>query len=72
MRRLTCALAWLLGYYWEPCPVCGRGVAILSNGSVWAFCSRRVHAREEELAELDASAKAWAASKADGVEETQG
>lgn len=51
MRRLTCALAWLLGYYWEPCPVCGRGVAILSNGSVWAFCSRRVHMREEELAE---------------------
>jgi hypothetical protein len=49
MRTLTCILAWLVGYYWEPCDVCGRGIAILSDGTVRAvWCSARLHRNSEE------------------------
>ena len=44
-RWLSQILAWLVGYYWEPCPVCGHGVAILNSGRIVAFCSRSKHAQ---------------------------
>jgi len=44
MTALTTFIAWLIGYYWEPCPVCGRGVTILSDGRIYAiWCSRKAH-----------------------------
>lgn len=45
MKTLTMWLAWLLGYYYEQCPVCGRGVAILGDGRIVGWCSRRAHAK---------------------------
>ena len=46
MRLLTLFLAWLIGYYYEECPVCGRYVAILANGQLVDWCSRKKHAPE--------------------------
>jgi hypothetical protein len=44
MTALTCIVAWLIGYYWEPCSVCGRGVAYLNSGRIVAvWCSRKAH-----------------------------
>ena len=47
MRTLTLIIAALWGYYYEPCPVCGRGIGVRGDGrffSVW--CSRKLHAAE--------------------------
>lgn len=48
MKTLTLFLAWLIGYYYEPCPVCGRGIAILGDGRIIAiWCSKRKHKKQE-------------------------
>lgn len=47
MKTLTVFLAWLIGYYYEVCPVCGRGVAILNDGRIIGFCSRSPHGPTE-------------------------
>lgn len=39
-------MAWLIGYYYEECPVCGRYVAILNDGRFVNWCSRRKHAAD--------------------------
>jgi hypothetical protein len=47
MIALTQFVAWLIGYYWMPCEICGRGIAVLDDGrivSIW--CSRRKHCVE--------------------------
>lgn len=46
MKRLTVFLAWLIGYYYEQCPVCGRGVAYMNDGRIVAWCSRKEHEQE--------------------------
>jgi len=46
MRLLTKFLAWLIGYYYDECPVCGRYIAILSNGQIVNWCSRKRHASD--------------------------
>lgn len=43
MRTATLILAWLIGYYYEECPVCGRYIAILNNGKIVGWCSRKKH-----------------------------
>lgn len=43
MKRLTRFLAWLIGYYWDACPVCGRGIAILGNGQFVDWCNKKKH-----------------------------
>ena len=48
MKVLTLVWAWLIGYYYEECPVCGRYVAILGNGSIVNLCSRKIHAKKGE------------------------
>lgn len=45
MKTLTRFLAWLIGYYYDECPVCGRYVAILGNGTFVDWCDKRKHAR---------------------------
>lgn len=40
---LTRFMAWLIGYYYEPCPVCHRYFAILNNGQFVFFCSKKKH-----------------------------
>lgn len=50
MKLLTLFLAWLIGYYYDECPVCGRYVAILNDGRFVNWCSRRRH-REDETTE---------------------
>lgn len=47
MKTLTMFIAWLIGYYYERCPVCGRGVAYLPSGRLFFMCSRRKH-REDD------------------------
>ena len=47
MKAVTIFLAWLIGYYWEPCPVCGRGIAILNDGRFVNWCSKRKHRQWE-------------------------
>ena len=54
MRLLTKVVAWLIGYYYEQCPTCGRYYAILNNGQFVFFCSERKH-REAEKGSPDAS-----------------
>jgi len=45
VKTLTIFFAYLVGYYWIPCEVCGRGIAILNNGRVVEiWCSKRQHA----------------------------
>lgn len=49
MKTITCLIAMLIGYYWEPCPSCGRGIAIMGDGSIRSiWCSKRQHARDFE------------------------
>lgn len=48
MRTVTCLLAFLIGYYWERCPVCGRGIAYLADGRMVTFCSKRAHRHRHE------------------------
>lgn len=43
MKLLTLFVAWLIGYYYEQCPICERGVAILGNGRIIGWCSRKRH-----------------------------
>lgn len=48
MTRLTCFIAWLLGYYWEPCSVCGRGLFITGSGRIYSvWCSLKRHRQED-------------------------
>lgn len=37
-RPLTVFLAWLIGYYWERCPECGCGIAIMPDGTLRGWC----------------------------------
>lgn len=46
MRLVSLLWAWLVGYYYLPCPVCGRYTAILSGGRIVGWCNKRVHAKE--------------------------
>lgn len=50
MNWLTVFVAYLIGYYYEQCPVCGRGIAILNDGRIVSMCSRRIHARARDEA----------------------
>ena len=50
MIVLTRLAAWLIGYYYEPCPVCGRYVAILNDGRIIGWCSRRRHIEADRTA----------------------
>jgi hypothetical protein len=48
VKTLTLLVAWLIGYYWLPCEVCGRGIAILGSGQIVAIrCSKRQHRKHE-------------------------
>lgn len=53
MRLVTWVWAWLVGYYIDECPVCGRFAAILGDGRVVAWCSQRKHAEVEKCAEAE-------------------
>lgn len=47
MKALTCFIAWLIGYYWEPCPECGRGIANLGSGRIVAiWCKKTCWSQE--------------------------
>jgi hypothetical protein len=41
MKLVTLFLAWLLGYYYVPCPVCGRYIAVLNNGHFVNWCRHK-------------------------------
>lgn len=47
MKALTCFVAWLIGYYYEPCPICGRYVAILADGRIVGWCNKKRHQAQE-------------------------
>jgi hypothetical protein len=43
MIGLTKFLSWLIGYYYDECPICHRYYAILDSGKIVGFCSKRKH-----------------------------
>lgn len=57
MRTLTHFIAWLIGYYYEECPVCGRYIAILGDGRIVNWCSREKHASGHPVAPAQEEAK---------------
>lgn len=43
MKFITWFFAWLIGYYYEECDVCGRFSPILSNGQILFWCDKKKH-----------------------------
>ncbi len=54
MKTLTLFIAWLVGYYYEPCPECGRGIAILNDGRIYSiWCARRCRQMQKSAAQQE-------------------